>query len=327
MLLYQWLFFSAYKNEPKGFQDVKWGQGKEEFKGLEFVRHSSTWEGTDFYTRRGDRLKFGNIKVLSIEYCFWKNKLFAVKIYADGYRKFLKIKTTLENKYGPASVPDPEADYYLWLGDITVIELMFNAREGDIKEPFNLWFFSQEIHKEHDAWLKKQANQSPLTNPSQATEPSNTSSTAPDPQPAPEPSKPTAVKILTCEVEPQNGTEGELKGLIIGITVICTYEHPYNAIVGADLSVSFYDRFQDYVSSADYKTNFQCTRSTCLAFAYLNLKPYDDNHEFYEVLRELGAGRLLVEAKLQRLVLDDGTIINPHNYPPIDTWRNFTPKQ
>jgi hypothetical protein len=329
------IFISAYKNEPQGFRDVKWGQAKEELKGLELVRQDST--GGEVYTRKGDKLQFGNAQLQSIEYGFCQNRLCVVKIYAKDYNNFCIIQGILEKKYGRAFKPDPDKDEYFWVGDITDIKLdFFSARtSGVVGAPFTLWFGSEEILKQAEVWSKEQANPSPTPTPNPAPapqpapEPSPTPPPTPAPQPASEPPKPTAVKILSCEVKPYRFTDGKYKGQIRVIAVTCTYQHPYKAIVGADLHVTFYDRFQDSITWIDNKNTYYLPRgSECTAYASLFLEGNNyDISQFFQVVNEFTDGRLLIEAELQRLVLDDGTIIRSDNYGPIDTWRNFTPKK
>jgi hypothetical protein len=75
----------AFTSEPDGFRGIIWGTDISTLKGMTHVRTYPSYGGVEFYTRKGDELRFGDAQLYNIEYAFWKGKYASVWIYSIGY--------------------------------------------------------------------------------------------------------------------------------------------------------------------------------------------------------------------------------------------------
>ena len=117
-------------SEPNGFASIKWGTDFSEVKS-DMVESRSVSNPTEpdvmtkiDYTKKGDNLKMGEVKLDKIEYGFWKGKFAKVQITASGLENFNYLKQVLFEKYG--TVDKPVQGAYTWDGTVTQIVLRYD---------------------------------------------------------------------------------------------------------------------------------------------------------------------------------------------------------
>ena len=90
--LWSSLCFAEFKpgSEPDGFRGIKWGTDVKTLPGMKHLKTykrvmwrapSSMGAKIEVYTRKGDRLIIGRAKLEKIEYSFWKEEFYMVKVY------------------------------------------------------------------------------------------------------------------------------------------------------------------------------------------------------------------------------------------------------
>lgn len=110
-----------YKNEPDGFRDIKWGTSllfgdfqrltDDKLKTDDTIYNLSSYDeclhfdgsAQVLYTKKDDKLMFGDAKISSIRYSTCRSHLYRVIIYGDDYNSFNTIKEGLIYKFGPPS--------------------------------------------------------------------------------------------------------------------------------------------------------------------------------------------------------------------------------
>lgn len=68
--LYHFFHVPVINPSPDGFREIKWGTDISELKGMAHVRTDPSYGGVEFYTRKGDELRFGDAQLYNIEYAF-----------------------------------------------------------------------------------------------------------------------------------------------------------------------------------------------------------------------------------------------------------------
>ena len=86
----------SYYNEPKGFRGVAWGTELKKMPGMKFVLKSD--EGVKYYEKEEEVLSIGSVKLMSIDYGFWKNRLCTVFIKLKGSSQLGNIKSISPGK-------------------------------------------------------------------------------------------------------------------------------------------------------------------------------------------------------------------------------------
>lgn len=142
----------SYPNEPDGFRNIKWGDDISKMVGFKKVKKSlsdesftMTYLSSNVYIKKNEPLSFGDVKVKSMRWHEFNNKLVAVVIEDDYYDTFLTLKNALNNKYGtphktklPVKFSDLEnkgTESYEWEGNKTNISLWYNHKT--IREQLN----------------------------------------------------------------------------------------------------------------------------------------------------------------------------------------------
>jgi hypothetical protein len=162
-----------YLDARYGFRDLKFGQSMAECKGMRAVptqrflyteierKHIQTGR------REGDEMKVGAATVESIEYTFYKDKLMAVQIHANGFRNYTGMKEACEALYGFASpngsddvqagefgkkgaanvAPEAKSQMVVWNGERATVYLYYHKSDDDV----GLRVSSREIEAQKNA--------------------------------------------------------------------------------------------------------------------------------------------------------------------------------
>ena len=92
------LVVSCFSEEIEGFRDLKWGDGPDKLGKFEVIEKNVN-EKFFLYTKEKESLIIGDVKLSSIEYGFFDNKLFIVLLNFSGEDNLRKIKKAFEAKY------------------------------------------------------------------------------------------------------------------------------------------------------------------------------------------------------------------------------------
>lgn len=161
-----------------GFRDAKFGMLLSSFKNLyqtESQKHfSNNNDGYVYYSRSSDALNIGDIKLNSIEYTFYKNRLNKITIHSD-LKNDISLFDTFVQVYGKGkpikdgfeysmkmSMSDNKALGYTWQGASVQMDMWFGtvtlSKTGGIKSysDAQITMYSTKMNSETDRANTKQ---------------------------------------------------------------------------------------------------------------------------------------------------------------------------
>lgn len=124
-----------------GFCDLRWGRKETTVNGLQEKQTISDLDDIIEYVRPTDILKIGDVKLKSITYAFWQEKLYTVTIWTEGYDNYIALRDKAFRDFGPGRRINSVSERYLWsdtLSDI-MLDYMKDGRYG------MLWLRSREL--------------------------------------------------------------------------------------------------------------------------------------------------------------------------------------
>lgn len=87
---------SAFKNEPEGFRNIKWGANVKEQKDMTL---SAAKNDVSIWARKNDKMLVGDVRLKNVKYYFYKEKFFKVVMnYEEAHAN--KLKDYLFSTYG-----------------------------------------------------------------------------------------------------------------------------------------------------------------------------------------------------------------------------------
>ena len=136
---------SKPRADPDGFRDIKWGTEISTLKDMEKVEQDkSSNSDLVWYTRKGDLLEIGKVRVDNIFYSFWMGNFESVWIGFRGDENFETLKKELFERFGkvleseelmkkmdreagrgPATIRHAEV-FYAWWGKNTEMTLSYS---------------------------------------------------------------------------------------------------------------------------------------------------------------------------------------------------------
>jgi hypothetical protein len=117
----------AFKNEPNGFRNVKWGSNISK---LADISVSSVERDIKFCSRGTDKMAIGDAALDKILYVFYKDQFSEVMINFHSLSAFQTLKNTLVEQYGSGEQPTQFMERYFWRGRTTMILLDFSPASG-----------------------------------------------------------------------------------------------------------------------------------------------------------------------------------------------------
>ncbi len=131
-LLFIWSKVSfAYENEPNGFRGMKWGTPLDSFPTLKHIETVKRYGGIEYYKKKDEILKLGDVKLYLIKYGFWHNKFYEVEIWTQGEKNWTAVKDLVFAQFGEGNKPDKHIEEYIWNGTIANLNLVFNNVEAE----------------------------------------------------------------------------------------------------------------------------------------------------------------------------------------------------
>ncbi|NNF98856.1 MAG: hypothetical protein HKM93_05720 [Desulfobacteraceae bacterium] len=134
----------AGKNDRIDFGGLQWGVPVDSIKGLTKRRTVDIYGGIDEYYRPDDPLTLGNTSLDGVMLGFWRNRLYTITLWTDGYSQFNRLKTEAFKRYGKAIQNNPEKDKFLWYGETTDKLLEFDEKS----KAGILWMRSRLLDKQ-----------------------------------------------------------------------------------------------------------------------------------------------------------------------------------
>ena len=115
---------------PDGFGDLKWGARADNAAGFEIKSLDSDLKDVVVYKRPNDGLKLGDAELISIEYAFWRDKLYAVTVWTRGASNFEALRRTVFDHFGQGTRPKSDPDRYLWSNLKTDVMLKYTKADA-----------------------------------------------------------------------------------------------------------------------------------------------------------------------------------------------------
>jgi len=145
----------AFKNEPKGFRDLKWGAELEKLDGFRPVEKDPHLEGLEYHFREKEDLLFEGLRFDRVEYAFWNGLFYSVRLEFGGYETFKDLKAFCDETYGGGFLKGDSTENHfmsLWRGKITQVVLTY-----DVADEFGILLFtSEKIDRKIMKWEEKQ---------------------------------------------------------------------------------------------------------------------------------------------------------------------------
>lgn len=105
---------SAFPNEKNGFRDLAFGTDFETVKSeMIFIHQHALYDHLKYYHRKNEELMMGRAKLKAIEYRFWFNKLYEVKITPENDSEWYALKDAVFANFGPGKLKQGSG-YYEW---------------------------------------------------------------------------------------------------------------------------------------------------------------------------------------------------------------------
>lgn len=120
----------AYQNEPYDFRGIKWGTRIDKLRGMVL-----SVDGGDLkaYTRQREKLMLGDAKLHSIQYVFYKDQFYCVRIEFVGTSNFSEIRDEFIRTYErPEGRQYYDRNFY-WAGSTASITLDYDE-SADVGE-------------------------------------------------------------------------------------------------------------------------------------------------------------------------------------------------
>jgi hypothetical protein len=142
-------FLAVVPTEPcvalrkDGFCDLQWGREAASVDGLEKKQTISELDNVVEYVRPTVPLTIGGAVLESVTYAFWRDQLYTVTVWTEGYSNFTAMRDAVIKEFGPGIRNDSTRDKYLWSDALSDIMLNY-TEEGRYGM---LWLRSREIDR------------------------------------------------------------------------------------------------------------------------------------------------------------------------------------
>ena len=121
----------AFKNEPDGFRNIKWGANAKEQRDMTLI---SVKDGVSIWSRQNDKMFVGDVRLTNVKYYFYKDKFFKVVMnYEEADAD--KLKDYLFSVYGNGSryiISNSKRDKYVLMDSQGQQNYSWSAKQIDI---------------------------------------------------------------------------------------------------------------------------------------------------------------------------------------------------
>ena len=128
-----------------GLNDLQWGTKIAEIRGLEKIRDAAEQEGVAEYRQKKEGLAFGKAELSSINYAFWRDRLYMLTILTKGRSNYTALHDEVFRQFGRGHRKNPAHERYLWTDGPNDIMLQYSA-DG---QRGLLWLRSSELDRQY----------------------------------------------------------------------------------------------------------------------------------------------------------------------------------
>ena len=131
---------------PDGaLNELRWGTRITEISGLEKIPDAAEQDGIAEYQRQSENLTFGQAELSSINYTFWRDRLYMLTIGTRGRSNFLALRGEVFRQFGRGFRTGPALERYLWTEGPNDIMLQY-SKDG---QQGLLWLRSSELDRQY----------------------------------------------------------------------------------------------------------------------------------------------------------------------------------
>jgi hypothetical protein len=128
-----------------GLNDLQWGTKITEIRGLEKIRDAAEQEGVAEYRQKKEGLAFGKAELSSINYAFWRDRLYMLTILTKGHSNYVALRDEVFRQYGRGHRINPTHERFLWTDGPSDMMLQYSA-DG---QQGLLWLRSSELDRQY----------------------------------------------------------------------------------------------------------------------------------------------------------------------------------
>ena len=138
-----------------GYCDLHWGRNLVSVAGLQKKQTISELDGVVEYIRPADPLNIDDVALKSVVYAFWRDRLYTVTVWTEGYSNYTALRDAVFKEFGPGTRNDFTRERYVWSDEVSDIMLDY-AKDGQYGM---LWLRSKEMdHQCRSSRLKGHAS-------------------------------------------------------------------------------------------------------------------------------------------------------------------------
>lgn len=89
-------------------------------------RTDESFGGIEFYSTEEDSLAIGKARLESIEYGFWKGRLYVVMMTTKGSSNWNALEEVVFDRFGTGAQAFREIESYIWEGEKVAMALWYN---------------------------------------------------------------------------------------------------------------------------------------------------------------------------------------------------------
>ena len=125
--------------------NLLWGTSITEIRGLEKIIDAEKQQGIAEYRQEIKDLKIGQAELSSINYAFWRDRLYMLTFLTKGRANFTALRGEVFRQFGRGLRTDPKLERYLWTEGPNDILLQY---AGDGQQGL-LWLRSSELDRQY----------------------------------------------------------------------------------------------------------------------------------------------------------------------------------
>ncbi len=126
-----------------GFRDLRWGVNLKDLMDFEKLGSDTDMKDVQEYIRANEHLKIGDVELQSIVYAFWRDRLYTITVWTQGYSSYTELRHEAFKLFGTGDQDDQSGEKYLWSDDSTDRMLQY-VPEGQLGI---LWMRSKKMDR------------------------------------------------------------------------------------------------------------------------------------------------------------------------------------
>lgn len=129
----------------KSLGNLKWGTRINALKGLEKIQDTKGPDDVVEYRLKSKNLELGQAALSSIDYAFWRDRLYMLTIRTRGHSNYIALRSEVFRQFGHGRRADQPYERYLWTEAPSDIMLEYSQDD----EQGLLWLRSNEIDRQY----------------------------------------------------------------------------------------------------------------------------------------------------------------------------------